>query len=327
MRIERNCYESFDRCDGTVRLRTVFFGTPEWAVPSLRALLDAGIDVGAVVTNPDRPAGRGMHVRASPVKDVAFEAGLPVLQPQRARDEEFIESLRAHAPEVAVVVAYGRILPPEVLEVPTLGFVNVHFSLLPHYRGAAPVQRAIIDGNSETGVTIILLTEGMDEGPVLAERRVPIDQEDTAGTLGKRLADIGAQLLVETLPPYTEGRISPRDQDHERATYAPKITDEDARIEWGKPATEIRNLIRGLNPDPGAWTTLEGKRIKIFGARPASFEGNLDPGQVATTKEGLLVGTMDQPLLLMDVQVEGKRRMAGADAARGLRLDDRARAV
>lgn len=308
-------------------LRTVFFGTPEWAVPSLRALLDAGIDVRAVVTNPDRPAGRGMQLRASPVKEIALQAGLPVLQPQRLRDEEFVTALRDLAPDVAVVVAYGRILPLEVLEVPPLGFVNVHFSVLPEYRGAAPVQRAIIDGASDTGVTIIVLTEGMDEGPLLAERRVAIDPEDTAGTLGARLADVGAELLVETLPAYADGSVTAREQDHERATYAPKITDEDAHVQWDRSAGDIRNLIRGLNPDPGAWTTIGGKRVKVFGAQTVSDRSGLEPRRVTATKEGLLVGTVDQPVLLTDVQVEGKRRMAGADAARGMRLDEHANAV
>jgi methionyl-tRNA formyltransferase len=323
----RNSYDTVDGRDRTGRLRTVFFGTPEWAVPSLRALLDAGIEVSAVVTNPDRPAGRGMELRASPVKETAVASGLPVLQPQRARDEEFISSLRDHAPELAVVVAYGKILPREVLEIPPLGFLNVHFSVLPEYRGAAPVQRAIIDGASETGVTIILLTEGMDEGPVLAETRVPIEPDDTAGNLATRLADIGAQLLVETLPAYAGGGLSPREQDHARATYAPKIAEEDARIEWRRTAVEIENLIRGLNPAPGAWTTLGGKRIKVFRAQRSTAPSKLEPGRVLATSEGLLVGTIDQPLLLTEVQVEGKRRMPGADAARGMRLDDHATAV
>jgi methionyl-tRNA formyltransferase len=307
-------------------LRTVFFGTPEWAVPSMRALLDAGMDVPAVVTNPDRPAGRGMQLRASPVKEIALQAGLPVLQPQRARDQQFVADLRDLAPDVAVVVAYGRILPLEVLEVPPFGFVNVHFSLLPEYRGAAPVQRAIIDGAPNTGVSIIVLTEGMDEGPILAERKVAIDPEDTSGTLGARLAEVGAELLVETLPAYADGRVTAQEQDHDRATYAPKITDEDAHIQWGKSADDIRNLIRGLNPDPGAWTTVGGKRVKVFGAQAASGRNDLEPGRVVATKEGLLIGTIDQPLLLADVQVEGKRRMAGADAARGMRLDEDASA-
>ena len=321
----RNC------CDGPSagmgRLRAVFFGTPEWAVPSLRALLNAGIEVPTVVTNPDRPAGRGMLLRASPVKEIALQAGLPVLQPQRARDESFVAALRDLGPDVAVVVAYGKILPLEVLEVPPLGFVNVHFSLLPEYRGAAPVHRAIIDGAFETGITIMVLTEGMDEGPVLAERRVAIDPEDTAGTLGARLADVGAELLAETLPAYAEGRVTAREQDHDRATYAPKITDEDAHIRWDRPAADIRNLLRGLNPDPGAWTTVSGKRVKVFGAQAVDGPNDLASGRVIATKEGLLIGTIDQPLLLTDVQVEGKRRMAGADAARGMRLDEHAMAV
>ncbi|MFN2588484.1 MAG: methionyl-tRNA formyltransferase [Actinomycetota bacterium] len=300
-------------------MRTVFFGTPAWAVPSLKALLDLPAEVAAVVTNPDKPAGRGMELRPPPVKEVALAAGLEVLQPARARDPELEERLRALSPDVAVVVAYGSILPGRLLEVPRLGFVNLHFSLLPLYRGAAPVQRALMDGVSVTGVSVMVLTEGMDEGPVLALEEVEVRPDDTAGTLGERMAELGGPLLVETVERYAAGDIRPQEQDHDRATYAPKITQEDARIDWSRPAEEIVDHVRGLNPAPGAWTEWRGRRLKVWAARPAGE--SLFPGRL-TGEVTLLAGTGTVALELTDVQLPGKRRMPGAELARGLRLGE-----
>lgn len=294
----------------------MFFGTPESAVPSLDALLTAGIDVSAVVTNPDRPAGRGLRLTPSPVKRRAVAEGIEVLQPESARDPGLTVALGEFDPDVVVVVAYGQILPARLLGGPRLGFVNVHFSLLPAYRGAAPVQRAIIDGRSSTGVTIMVLTEAMDEGPVLAQEPAPIEPGDSAGTVGDRLAGIGGRLLIETLSGYDSGALTPRDQDHERATYAPKITTEEARIDWRLPARRIQDLIRGLDPAPGAWTTLGGRRLKVFGAcrnGSALGAGERGPGPE------LVVGTGDAALQLEDVQPAGKRRMGGVELVRGLR--------
>ena len=284
-------------------------------MPSLKALLDSPAEVAAVVTNPDRPAGRGMELRPSPVKQEALAAGLEVLQPVKAREPELEERLRAIAPDVAVVVAYGSILPGRLLEVPRLGFVNLHFSLLPGYRGAAPVQRAVMDGASVSGVSVMVLTEGMDEGPVLALREVDVRPDDTAGTLGERMAELGGPMLVETIERYVAGLLQPQEQDHAAATYAPKITPEEARVDWTRPATEIVDHIRGLNPAPGAWTEWSGRRLKVWAARVT--DRSLPPGVLGGP--GLVVGSGTVALELTDVQLAGKRRMPGAELVRGLR--------
>lgn len=298
----------------------MFFGTPAWAVPSLRALLDAGTEVSAVVTNPDRPAGRGMRLRPSPVKEAARDAGLEVLQPQRPRDDGFHRRLAGLEPEVAVVVAYGKLLPRPLLEVPPRGFVNLHFSLLPDYRGAAPVQRALMEGRGETGVSLMVLTEGMDEGPLLASEATKIGPSETAGELGGRLAACGARLLVGTLPDYVAGRLAPRPQDHVRATYAPKVTSEDARIDWGVPATQIGDLVRGLNPDPVAWTTFRGGRVRVLRTETDPERTDLDPGELEAADD-LVVGSGAGALRLLELQMSGKRPMEGREVARGLRLE------
>jgi methionyl-tRNA formyltransferase len=303
----------------SLRVRTVFFGTPRWAVPSLEALLASDIEVAAVVTNPDRPAGRGMEVRPSPVKERALRAGLEVVQPQRAKAPEFHDALGDLAPDVATVVAYGKILPASLLAIPRLGFVNLHFSLLPEYRGAAPVQRAVMDGRRVSGVSVMVLTEGMDEGPLLGATEEPIRDDDTAGSLGDRLAAIGSTLLVDTLAAYGAGELGPAEQDHDGATYAPKITTEEAAIDWTRPSAVIGNKVRGLNPSPGAWTTLRGKRTKIWAAR-SSVEEGLGPGELDVRDGALLAGTGEGALELIEVQLQSKRSMSGADATRGLRL-------
>ena len=299
-------------------MKIVFFGTPAWAVPSLEALIRTGGEVAAVVTNPDRASGRGMHVRSSPVKEAAVAAGLDVLQPERARSPELHERLLELAPDVAVVVAYGSILPGSLLDIPPRGFVNLHFSLLPAYRGAAPVQRAVMDGHGETGVSFMILTEGMDEGPVLAIERVPIGRWETAGELGDRLARVGAELLPATLGAYLTGDLVPRPQDDARATYAPKIDAGQARIQWEWEAERIDRHTRGLNPVPGAWTTFDDKRLKIFGVEAAPFEQRLAPGAISVA-DGLLIGSGTSPVRLLEGQLAGKRRMGGSELARGLR--------
>lgn len=280
------------------------------------------IEVGAVVTNPDRPAGRGMQLRPSPIKRRALEHGVDVLQPERARDPDLHDRLRELAPEVATVVAYGSILPTTLLEIPPKGFVNVHFSLLPLYRGAAPVQRAVMEGRRETGVSIMVLTQGMDEGPVLARREMAIEEDDTAGTIGDRLAVEGAALLTETLPPYVAGELQPVPQSDSDATYAPKVSPEEARIEWSRPAPALRDHIRGLNPVPGAWTTVGEGRLKVWKAA-VSPRRDLQPGELEVVDEGLTVGTGDGALELLEVQMRGKRQMSGQELARGLRLGPR----
>ena len=301
-------------------MRTVFFGTPEWAVPTLRALLDSNIEVAGVVTNPDRPAGRGMELRPSPVKQIALEADLDIRQPEKARDPELADWLRNKAVDAATVVAYGKILPADLLAIPERGFVNVHFSLLPAYRGAAPVQRAVMDGAEQTGVAIMVLTEGMDEGPVLASEPISIAAGETSGEVGSRLASIGAPLLIDSLRGYLQGTIEPIPQDDSRATYAPKITTEEARIDWSRPATDINNLVRGLNPVPGAWAMLRGERVKVHAVAVTSASVPLEPGATAVSEDKLVAGTGEGALELLDVQVAGRKRMTGIEAARGLRL-------
>lgn len=269
-----------------------------------------------MVTNPDRSAGRKLELHAPPVKEAALDAGLEVLQPEKARDPEFQQRLRALAPDVASVVAYGKILPASVLDIPPFGFVNLHFSLLPAYRGAAPVQRALMDGVDKTGASVMVLTEGMDEGPLLGSTAIGVDEDDTTGTLGARLADAGAPFLVERISMYLEGELTPEEQDHEAASYAPKITSDEARIEWTKPAYQIRNLVRGSNPAPGAWTTFRGARMKVLAAQREDGTGT--PGRVLDDRD-LVVATGDGALRLTDVQASGKKRMSGEELARGLR--------
>ncbi len=270
-----------------------------------------------MVTNPDRPAGRGLSPRPPPVKQRATAAGVPVLQPARARDESLREALAGLGPDVATVIAYGKIVPGELLAIPRLGFVNVHFSLLPAYRGAAPVSRALMDGVAVTGVSIIVLTEGMDEGPVLTSEVVPVDPEDCAGSLGARLAALGARLLVPTLEAYAGGSLVPRPQDHERATYAPRIDPAETRIDWRAPAERIRNLVRALHPEPGAWTEFRATRLKIHEVAAATEHAS--PGVVVAGDGDPLVGAGTAGLVLRRVQPAGKRVMSGAEWARGAR--------
>jgi methionyl-tRNA formyltransferase len=306
-------------------VRVVFFGTPEWAVPSLQALLRSDIEVLGVVTNPDRPAGRGYDLRPPPVKTEALAADLQVVQPERARDDDFRQWLESKDADACVVVAYGKILPMSLLEIPSLGFVNVHFSVLPLYRGAAPVQRAIMDGRKTSGVSIMRLTEGMDEGPVLSITEVDIHPDETGGELGPRLASVGAEILVESLLRYADGAMKPVEQDHEQATYAPKITGEEARIDWSDPCERIRDQVRGLNPMPGAWTLLNDQRLKVHRVRVAS--SRTSPGAVEVDDAGeLVIGTGDGAVVIEEGQLAGKRRMSGSELARGLHLEGQVRA-
>lgn len=291
-------------------------------MPPLRALLDSEIEVAAVVTNPDKPYGRKQELKASPVKEAALEAGLEVRQPASARDAELREWLAGLGVDVATVVAYGKILPQELLDVPARGFVNLHFSLLPEYRGAAPVQRALMEGKTRTGASLMVLTAGMDEGPVLAEEAVDIGRDESAGALGERLARIGAELLVRVLPDYVSGALEPVPQDDDAATYAPKVTGEEARIDWSRPAAELDGFVRGLDPEPGAWTELNGARLKVF--RLTEVPSDLAPGEVGAGRT-LVVGSGRGGAELVEVQPAGKRRMAGADLARGLHLPPGAR--
>jgi len=297
-------------------VRVVFFGTPEFAVPSLEALLGEGFDVVAAVTQPDRPRGRSRSALVpSPVKAAAQSEDIPVLQPDRSTEPGFVEQLRALAPDVGVVVAYGHILRPSLLAIPKHGMINVHPSLLPELRGAAPIEWAIINGLEKTGVTIMRMDAGMDTGPILHQIPHHTPDDVTAGELAEHLAEIGAQALVEALAMLEQEGIKARPQDGARATYAPKLTREIARIPWGDPAERISRLIRGLDPKPGAWTELDGRQVKLFGARVA--EGRGAPGQVLTADGGLVIAAGGGAVAIDEVQPAGKAPMTAAEWIRG----------
>jgi methionyl-tRNA formyltransferase len=302
--------------------RIVFFGTPEFAVPSLRALVQAGERVVGVVTQPDKPAGRGQKPTPPPVKLVAQELQLPVLQPSKVRDNpELFAALRAWRPDVIVVAAYGKILPREILEIPPHGCINVHASLLPKYRGAAPIQWALLNGEQVTGITIMLMSEEMDAGPVLLQRSVFIEPEETCGELQARLAREGAECLVEALRAWHAGRLTPQPQDSSQVTFAPALRKEQALIDWNQSADAISRIVRAFAPNPGAFFLWQGKRVKVYRARAledAGSEGTL-PGTVLEVEPRLVVACRVGALELIEVQLEGRRKSAGSAFARGVR--------
>jgi methionyl-tRNA formyltransferase len=302
-------------------MRLVFAGTPEPAVPSLEALLASRHEVVAVVTRPDAPAGRGRQLLASPVALRAEEAGLPVLKPSRVRDPEFLGALRALEPDCAPVVAYGALVPPEALDIPRHGWVNLHFSLLPAWRGAAPVQHAVIGGDDVTGASTFRLEQGLDTGPVYGVVTEAIRPDDTSGDLLGRLAVSGAGLLVATLDGIEAGRLVAQPQPADGVSLAPKLTVDDARVDWAAPALGIDRLVRGCTPAPGAWTVFRGERLKLQPVRVADGSEPLAPGELAADRAGVRVGTGSQPVLLTFVQPQGKKAMPAADWARGVRLE------
>ena len=293
-------------------MRIVFMGTPDFAVASLEALLRAGHTVTLAVTQPDKPKGRGNKLQSPPVKEVALRAGIPVLQPQTLRDPAVQEAIRAEQPEVIVVAAYGKLLPPAVLEIPPLGCINVHGSLLPRYRGAAPIQRAVLNGERESGVTTMLMAQGMDTGDMLLQCRCPIPPEMTAGELFDRLAQDGAELLIRTLTEWQAGRITPQPQREEEATVAPMLQKQEAPLDWHCPAARLHDQVRGMNPFPVARTVLAGIPVKVYHAAPAGPVSGA-PGTV-TALEPLTVACGDgNGLQLLELQPEGGKRMpAGA---------------
>jgi methionyl-tRNA formyltransferase len=299
-------------------MRIVFFGTPAFAASSLTALLEAGHRVTGVVSQPDRPQGRSRsNLVPPPVKLVAEEAGLPLLQPERPGGDVFLAALRRFDPDIGVVVAYGHLLRPEVLEVPRLGMINVHASLLPLLRGAAPIPWAIAQGERETGISIMQMEKGLDSGPVFLRVPTPIGPTETGGELTERLAGLGAHALIEVLNRIEGGGVVQAEpQQEEAATYAPKLSRDTARIDWAAPADEVARRIRAFDPVPGAWTTLGGNSVKLFGARTASGSGV--PGAVLQTGEELLVAAGDErAVTISEVQPSGKRRMAAGDWLRG----------
>ncbi|KKK67617.1 hypothetical protein LCGC14_2952280, partial [marine sediment metagenome] len=319
------------RIGGRTIMAIVFLGTPSFAVPSLRRLVDDGFDIKAVYTQPDRPAGRGRRPTAPPVKSAALEIGLPVHQPDSLRDPSTLAELASLHPEAAVGVAFGQILRQEVLEIPSKGVLNVHPSLLPRHRGASPAPAAILAGDHETGVTIILMDPGMDSGPILAQRRLPIDDSDTAGTLMEKLSHVAADLVAETLPRWLSDEIEPQPQDHSLATKAPLLKKEHGAIDWALAADEIWRRVRAYNPWPGAYTTLDGRLLHIWEAWPLA-DGGAAPGTVvslsaeqqaglppATDQGAFGVATGEGVLAVLAAQREGRRRLTASEFLRGMR--------
>ena len=290
-------------------MRVLFFGTPDFAVPSLRALVGEGFDVAAVVTRPDRPTGRHRsYVTASAVKAAALAEDLDILQPERPSAPEFLAAVRALAPELSIVAAYGHILPQALLDIPRLGSVNVHASLLPALRGAAPIQRAILEGYTETGITIMQMDAGMDTGAILHQVVAPIAPDETGGELMERLAELGAEALVEGLTLMEEAGLEPKPQDHARATMAPKIRREEERIDWTCEAEAVARKIRAFDPNPGAWTSCRSRELKLFGGSAGGESG--EPGRVLEAGEVLRIACGSGAVTATEVQPAGRARMA-----------------
>jgi methionyl-tRNA formyltransferase len=318
-------------------MRLVFAGTPQTAVPALDALLASRHEVAAVVTRPDAPAGRGRKVEASPVAQRAAAAGLEVLTPDRPRDPEFLARLREIGPDCCPVVAYGALLPQAALDIPPHGWVNLHFSILPAWRGAAPVQHAILHGDDVTGASTFLIVKELDAGPVYGVLTEAVRPDDTTGTLLDRLSHSGAELLVATLDGIEDGTVKAVPQPAEGVSFAPKITPADARVDWKLPAHMVDRQVRACTPDPGAWTELDGVRLKLGpvaldrldpvdsadrgdpGPGGSAAAPDLAPGELQAVRNAVLVGTGSRPVLLGDVQAPGKRRMTAPEWARGLR--------
>jgi methionyl-tRNA formyltransferase len=307
-------------------MRLVFAGTPAPAVASLNALLASGHEVAAVVTRPDAPAGRGLHLAPSPVAQRAADAGLEVLKPARPRDPEFLDRLRQIAPGCCPVTAYGALIPQQALDIPEHGWVNLHFSLLPAWRGAAPVQHALLHGDDITGATTFRIVAALDAGPVYGVVTEQVQPTDTAGDLLDRLAESGARLLVATIDGIESGELTARPQPEDGVSLAPKITPDDARVRWDDPAVAVSRRVRACTPAPGAWTELHGARIKLWPFAGIADDAGVPPGpgQMHVLGGEVLVGTATQPVRLGDVQPPGKRRMPAADWARGLRLSESA---
>ena len=307
-------------------MKVLFLGTAEFACPSLEALLVSPHELMGVVTQPDRPRGRGQKWIPSPVKSIALKANLPIYQPEKIRDPGFLETLKSIQPELMVVVAYGQILSAAVLAIPRRGCVNVHGSLLPKYRGAAPIARAVQRGETHTGITTMFMDPGMDTGPILLAERTEISEEDTAGSLHDRLSRIGAALLLRTLEGLETNTLPPHPQDHSQATHAPKIEKEEAGIRWDSPARRIFNQIRAFDPWPGAFTLWSGRVLKVF--RPSLAEGEIKdiPGTVLQASgEGLRIAASGGHLLIREVQLESRPRMRVGEFLRGHPLPGGAR--
>jgi len=305
-------------------VRILFWGTPEFAVPSLRALDDEGFDIVGVVTQPDRPAGRGRHLRSPEVKAVGYELGLEVFEPKSPRTPEFVAQVRALKPDISIVVAYGHILTEEVLAIPPMASINLHASLLPELRGAAPITWAIVRGHEQTGVTVMRMVREMDAGPIIHQVAEPILPDETGSELSIRLSELGAEALVEALALLSSGEAVEVEQDHSQATFAPKVDRAAARIDWGATARKVSLLVRGMDTTPGAWTVLAGDPVKLY--RPTVVEsqpGLASPGTVvsADASAGLVVATGGGAVRFAEVQPPGGRRMLAQDWINGRRIE------
>jgi methionyl-tRNA formyltransferase len=298
----------------------LFAGTPEFALASLRALVDAGIRPVAVMTQPDRPAGRGKHLSASPVKRFAADRGIDVLQPATLRDTDVVAELAALSPDITIVAAYGLILPQEVLDIPRHGCLNVHASLLPRWRGAAPIQAAILNGDPETGISLMSMTAGLDCGPVYAQASVAIGDDETAGELHDRLAELGGELLVQNLAAIINGELEPTAQDESQETYAAKIGKQDAMLDWRRSAHELKRLVRAYNPVPGAWFDLDGQRIRLWQVSRTD-DVHAEAGKVVVSgRRGITVACGEGGLVLESLQRPGKRPVTGAEFSASVNL-------
>jgi len=299
-------------------MRLIFLGTPAFAVPTLERIVNAGHQVLCAVTQPDRPSGRGRQLAAPPMKIAAQTLGIPVYQPERVRRPEAVDHLRSFAPDAMVVVGYGQIIPQSVIDIPQLGIINVHASLLPKYRGAAPVQWAIVNGETRTGVTTMRIDAGLDTGDMLLKAETEIGPEESAIELGERLAVLGADLLVKTLEGLDKGTITPLKQDAAQATYAPILKKEDGRIDWSLPAQVIHNRVRGFQPWPGAFAGFRGQKVHIWKSRTAGLQCGT-PGRIGTLKP-LTICCGSGSLELLEMQLEGRKRISAADFVNGQRL-------
>lgn len=297
----------------------IFLGTPKFAVPTLQALIESGENILLVITQPDKPKGRGKAIQPTEIKQFALEKELTVIQPDKIKEQTLIKKLKDLNPEFAVVVAYGKILPKELLDIPSRGCINLHASLLPKYRGAAPIQWALIRGEKTTGVTTMLIDEGLDTGPILMQREINIDKEDNALTLSEKLSQMGAKLVIETLNNLRKGLITPTPQQGQ-SSYAPQLKKEDGRIDWQKRAEEIFNLIRGTYPWPCAYCFLKNERIKIIKAEV--LPGNAIPGLIVKAKNELIVGTAEGLLKIIQLQPEGKKVINAKEFIAGRKINE-----
>ena len=306
-------------------MKIVFMGTPDFAVPPLRALTEAGYEVAAVVTQPDKPKGRGKTLLPTPVKEEALMHEIPVYQPKKVKNNpEFMDTLKEIAPDIIIVAAFGQLIPKEILELPKFGCINIHASLLPKYRGAAPIQQAVIDGEKESGVTIMQMAEGLDTGDMISKIVIPLSQEETGGSLFGKLAQAGAELLIKTLPSIEQGTAEYEKQPEESPTpYAAMITKQMGLMDFNRQACELERLVRGLNPWPSAYTFINGKTLKVWKCKVSMEETEAVPGTVfLTDKEGIHVACGQGVLILTEVQLEGKKRMEAEAFLRGYHIEN-----